>query len=362
MKKYYLVSILLIMSFALFACATSTPTPIATALPTQSPVPITQPATATAQVEDPWVEQAKAEGGQLMVYTSMNAKDLDKVLAKFKETYPFVNIQYFRDTGENVIVKGLTEAQAGQYVADVYELDSASIGGQVQTELLAPFVSPESEAYSVLLKDPGGYWTMDRINTVVVAYNTNLVDPADAPKTWEDLLDPKWRGKMAVEHTDIELLGDMASVWGQARAYVFWDGIAAQKPAIVDGHTELAEALAAGTYAISPTTYAYRIEKLKADGQPIEWVRTDPVFAFPTILSLANQAPHPATAKLFINWLLSESGQTTIRDLGRIPARPGISSDPPALTEGLNLFYTPISVTDHFAEYTEKWNNLFASE
>jgi iron(III) transport system substrate-binding protein len=203
---------------------------------------------------------------------------------------------------------------------------------------------------------------MDRINTVVIAYNTNLVAAADAPKTWDDLLDPKWQGKMAVELSDTELLGNMANAWGQARAYAFWDGIAAQKPEIVEGHTELAEALAAGTYAISPTTYAYRIEKLKADGQPIEWVRTDPVFATPSILGLAAQAPHPVTAKLFIDWLLSERGQVVIRDMGRIPARPGISSDPPALTEGLNLYYTPIAVTDHFAEYMEKWNNLFAPQ
>jgi iron(III) transport system substrate-binding protein len=152
----------------------------------------------------------------------------------------------------------------------------------------------------------------------------------------------------------------MSAAWGEEKAQAFWEGIAAQKPALVEGHTELAEAMAAGEYAISPTVYGHRVEKLKAKGQPIEWVRTDPVFAFTQSVALVAHPPHPATAKLFINWFLSESGQTVIRDLGRIPARAGFSSDPPTLTEGVNLYYTPPVSAEDYAKYAEKWNSLFA--
>jgi iron(III) transport system substrate-binding protein len=284
------------------------------------------------------------------------------VLARFKETYPFVTIDFYRDSGQIVIEKVLTEAKANQYFADIIEVDTVESYSLIQNELLAPFIAPESAAYPDNAKDSDGYWTVYRINTVVIAYNTQLVAPADVPTTWEELLDPKWQGKMAVEVSDVELLVDMAAAWGEEKTYAFWEGIAAQDPTIVEGHTELADALAAGEYAISPTVYAHRVERLKSKGQPIEWVKTDPVFAFTQSVALASHASHPATAKLFINWLLSEAGQTVIRDLGRIPARAGISSDPPALTEGLNFYYTvPVSAED-YTKYAEKWNSLFTLE
>lgn len=358
-SKFIPVTLFVSMLFVLVGCiAPATPAPTAavapTLLPTVAPTLAASP-TPTGSLED----QARAEGGQLMIYTSMNSGDLETIMTKFKEAYPFVTVENYRDTGEAVLAKGLTEKWAGKTVADVFELDAVTITSQLQEELLAPYTLPETAAYTANLKDPSNRWTVDRINTVVIAYNTNLVAPSDVPTTWNDLLDPKWKGKMAVEGSDVELLGDTVAAWGQDKAYAFWEGIAAQNPVIVSGHTELANALAAGTYAISPTLYAYRIEKLNAGKMPVAWVRTDPVFAFSTIVGLAYGAPHPATAKLFINWLLSESGQMVIRDLGRIPARPGVATNPPTLTSGLNLFYTTSSVSDNFPAYVEKWKSLF---
>jgi iron(III) transport system substrate-binding protein len=326
-----------------------TPTQVV-APPVVSPVP-----TKGTSLED----LAKAEGGQLMLYTSMNEKDSDAILAGFKEAYPFVNTAYYSDSGELVAAKVQTEAQAGQYLADAFEVDSLSSYRMQQQGLLGSYVPPESASYPANTKDVGGYGTVDRFVAVVIGYNTNLVAPADVPKTWDDLLDPKWKGKMVVEAADMELLGDMTAAWGQEKAYAFWDGIAAQQPAVISGHTELADALAAGTYSITPTVYAHRIEQLKAKGQPVEWVKSDPVFAYTQTLGITAKAPHPATSRLFINWLLSESGQTLYRDLGRIPARPGVSADPPSLTEGLNFFYTSPIVAERYDEFFKKWNELF---
>lgn len=366
------IIIVLLMATACTAAATTiepvaspTPVPTQAPAPTPTPLPTTQPEPAEpaeSSSESPLEEAAKAEGGQLMIYTSMSTEDLDVVLAQFKESYPFVTVEYHRDLGEAVTEKLLTEAKAGSHLADVVENDTIRIENLLQNNILAPFIAPESLAYPDGAKDPDGYWTSDRINTVVVAYNTQLVKPADAPTTWEDLLDPKWKDKMVVEASDIELLIDMSSAWGDEKAAAFWEGIAAQNPTIMDGHTELAEALAAGEFAISPTVYAHRVEKLKAKGQPIEWVKTDPVFAFSQSVGLAAQAPHPATAKLFINWFLSEVGQSVVRDLGRIPGRAGISSDPPTLTEGINFYYSVPVSEEVYSKYAETWNSLLGLE
>ena len=304
------------------------------------------------------IDEAKSEGGDLMIYTSMNIDDLEQILEKFEEAYPFTNTDYYRADGSNVIQKALLENQSGQTFADVFETESFEVYRLQEVGLLQPYIAPESDAYPAQAKDADGYWTVDRINTVVIGYNTNLVDQANAPKTWEDLLDPKWKGEIGVEANDVELLAGMVNAWGEQEAYQFWEGIAALEPGIIDGHTELAELVSAGEFAISPNLYAYRIEKLKEKGAPIDWVKTDPVIAFTQLLAMAADAPHPATARLFINWLLSEEGQSALRDLGRIPNRPGVKVDPPELIEGLNLLYTVPSWAENYDEYAEKWKSL----
>ncbi len=356
--KYKLLSVILFatMLMSLAGCAAPAPTGAALPEPTETVAP---PPPANPVVTSPMEEAARAEGGQFMLYTSMNQNDSDAILAAFKQAYPFVNAAYYSDSGEKLAVKVQTEAQAGQYLADAFELDSLSTFRMRKQGLLDAFVPPESETYPAYAKDAAGLGTVDRFVAVVIGYNTNLVSPADAPKTWNDLLDPKWKGKIVVEANDMELLGDMTAAWGQDKAYALWDGIAAQQPAVISGHTEVADALASGSYSVTPTVYAHRIEQLKAKGKPVEWVKTDPVFAYSQTVSLAAKAPHPATAKLFINWLLSEAGQTTYRDLGRLPARPGISTDPPSLTEGVNFFYSSPLVVERYDEFTAKWNSLF---
>ena len=304
------------------------------------------------------IEAANAEGGELMLYTSINIDDLEQILGKFEERYPFTNTDYYRARGEDVIRKSMTEAQTGQHFVDVFETEAFEVYRLQQAGLLQPYVAPESAAFPSDAKDPAGYWTVDRINTVVISYNTDLVDPADVPITWEDLLDSKWKGKIGVEANDVELFADMVSEWGEEKTYAYWEGIAALEPGIVDGHTVLAELVSAGEFAISPTLFGYRVEKLKAKGAPIEWVRTDPVIAYTQLLAMAADAPHPATARLFINWLLSEEGQNAYRQVGRIPSRPGIKANPPELIEGLNLIYTVPSLAANYNSYAEKWKSL----
>ncbi len=163
---------------------------------------------------------------------------------------------------------------------------------------------------------------------------------------------------VGVEVDDIELMVGMASEWGDEKTFAFWEGIAALEPGLVSGHTELAELVSAGEFAISPTLYGYRIERMKSDGAPIDWVKTDQIVAYSEMISMAADAPHPAAAKLFINWMLSEEGQMVIRDLGRIPARPGIEPDPKILIEGLELIYTVPSMAENYDYYADRWKTI----
>lgn len=339
---------LFLLLFALAACGSAEPEPIVAP----------DSAETTMSLED----AARQEGGDLMVYTSMNIDDLEVVLDRFKSAYPFVETEYYRAGGDEVIQKALIESQAGQVFADVFETQAFEVYRLREAGLLQPFAAPEGDAYPDSARDPDGYWNTSRLVTVVIGYNTDLVDSADAPAAWDDLTDPKWQGRMGVEASDVELLANMVEAWGEERSYALWEGIAAQQPAIIDGHTELAELLAAGEFAISPTLYGHRVERLKANGAPIEWINADLNVAYTSLVAMAADAPNPATARLFINWLLSEDGQTAIRDVGRIPARPGVESDPPELTAGLELTYSSPALAAEYNTYADRWNALFGLE
>lgn len=342
--------------------APATQAPATQAPATQAPAtqaPATQVPEATATTAGPMTAEelaaaAEAEGGELMIYTSMNVDDLEVVLEEFQKTYPFVKTEYYRASGEDVIARAMTEAQAGQHFADVFETNAFEVYRLMQEDLLEAFDAPERAAYADNAKDPDGFWTVDRINLVVIAYNTDLVKGDDIPTGYDDLLDPKWKGKIAIEPSDVELYADMVGAWGQEKTQAFWEGIAANEPQLVDGHTELAEFMVAGEFALSPTVYGHRVTKLQDDAAPIDWVKTDPVFAFTQLLALAKDAPHSATGKLFVNWLLSEAGQTVIMDLKRVPARPGVDD----LLEGLNAYYTVPSLAEDYNDYLEAWQSL----
>jgi len=357
-------SLLMTILFFVSACSQASTAGITNGGPGSEPtVDITHPVDVLDVADEEQLEEAaRAEGGEVMIYTSITIDDLEVILSEFKEAYPFTNPSYYRASGDDVIQKSMTEAKTGQVFADVFETESFEVYRLMQAGLIQPFISSESEIYPPQAKDASGYWTVDRMNPVVIGYNTELVDPEDVPTSWEDLLDPKWKGLMGVEANDVELLAGMASVWGEARTFEFWEGIAAQDPGIIDGHTELAELISAGEFAIAPNLYSYRVEKLKAEGAPIDWVRTDPIVTFSNILAMAADAPHPATAKLFINWLLSEEGQIVYRELGRIPGRPGIQPDPPTLVEGLNLVFTVPAMAKDYDTYAEKWRTILNLE
>ncbi|NIO69032.1 MAG: extracellular solute-binding protein, partial [Anaerolineae bacterium] len=181
------------------------PTPAPTPVP---PTPTPEPAAPTdtpVPPEPPSLEEAAKEEGALMVYTSMNIDDLEPILAKFMEKYPFIKAEYYRASGEDVLAKASTEAKAGQHFADVLEGADLQIFQAVKEGLVAPYVSPEVAAYPEGASDPNGMWTVSRVNAVVIAYNTELVKPEEAPKSYEDLLDPKWQGKIGVEQDDVAL-------------------------------------------------------------------------------------------------------------------------------------------------------------
>lgn len=357
-RMFVVVMLVILATLLLASCATPAPTlaptqppapkppeatkapeptkpPAATAAPTSAPAATTAPTAAPAVS---LLDAAKKEG-KLMIYTSLNAEEFDTVVAVFAKKYPDIKVEFFRGDSEGVTQKALTEFRANTFIPDILETNDINISQLISAGVIGTYQSPETKNYPPGASDPDGYFTAARINLDVIAYNTNLVKKEDAPKKLEDLLDPKWAGKIALEADDWAMIAYTGKVMGDAKAQEFWTKLAAQKPRVVKGHTELANFLVAGEFAVSPNVYAHRVLSLQDKKAPIDWVRTDPVYAFPHVISLAKNATHPNAAKVFIDWYLSVEGQEALVAAGRIPARPGVKTKPAGLLEGIKIFY-----------------------
>ncbi len=137
--------------------------------------------------------------------------------------------------------------------------------------------------------------------------------------------------------------------------------LAAQNFLMRKGHTLLAQLVAAGETALATVVYSNRVERMKAHGAPIDWMR----FKGPTItainaIAIPEKAPHPNSARLFVDFVLSKDGQALLRGLRRIPARPDVFPDPPTLTEGLNLYPArPEGMIENYHQTVARFDEIF---
>lgn len=329
MKQLMLLVVLVLAGTS--CTATNAPAPVGT-LTAIAPTAAPSPAPNLAQVE-----AAKKEA-KLTIYTSL--AEIAALATEFNIAYPEIRIEYFQGNSEQVSARVISEYRANTFNVDVIDDIDVSLIQLLSAGVLGQYKSPELGSYPPTAYDKDGAYATDGANLLVIAYNTNHVAKELAPKTWDDLLDPKWFGQIAVEPDDYPLLAYSTLAWGEARSQDFWRRFSTRNIKTIKGHIELANALANGNIAVSPTVYAHRIEALKQDKMPVEWVRTDTIFQAPTLVGIAKNPKNPNAARVFIDWLLSAAGQQSVSNLGRISVRPGIKTKPEGMLSGLNIYYS----------------------
>ena len=264
------------------------------------------------------VESAKKEG-KLVWYTSMAIDTSKPLLDAFEKEYPFVKTDLVRAGEEQLMNRIMTETRAGKWNFDA--ISTSSISVLTERHILTPYLAPERDAFMDLFKDPQGYWTGIFVNNLVLAYNTRMVAPKDAPRNYTELLDPKWKGQMLMDSTDYDWFGTLATVWGREKTIQFMQRLAHQEPMWRRGHGLTAQLLGAGETALA-WAYSFRIERMKRDGAPVDWVDTfDPIVVTISGMGLSAKAANPNAAKLLINFATSKKGQEMVREMRRIPAR-----------------------------------------
>ena len=262
-------------------------------------------------------ESAKAEN-EVVLYSSLNNEQIVTLVDAFKKKYPFIKPSFYRGTSERVLQRALTEAKAARYAVDVFTSAGFQLELLKESGLTQKFVPAEAAAYDEGFKDPEGHWVNVHSLLNTMAYNTQLVRPGEAPKKYEDLLASKWKGK-SVNLQDPEWYVNLQRRMGKAKAINFLRALAAQQPALRDGHNITAQLLAAGEFQVVSNTYAHIVARTKAQGGPVQYVFDEPVITYIHPVALAKFAPHPNAGKLLMSFILSSEGQKMLRDQGRIP-------------------------------------------
>ena len=267
---------------------------------------------------------ADAAGGEREVvwYTAMNTPDAAPLRRRFREKYPELNLTILRQPGEKIRTRILTEMRAGKFFWDVVSFNHLDMDALAQEGLLAAYASPETRSgFPRGAVDPEGRWAAIYVRQYVIGYNTRSVQQSEAPKSWEDLLAPKWKERFAMDESDVEWYAAMLDYLGGEKGAAFMQALARQNPQFRRGHSLLARLLIAGDFPLA-LVHAAEMDEARQAGAPVDWVKTlDPVITSPSQVAVSARAPHPTGARLLVDLLLSTEGQALIRDRGRVPAR-----------------------------------------
>ncbi len=269
---------------------------------------------------DKLVSMAQEEG-EFNLYTSMTSDVAEAVTEAFSDEFD-VDVNLYRAGSETVLQRILQEQKARFYGNDAVETNATEMFAFSQEGLLAEVKSERRE----LVPEAGRFegWTATRFNLFVPSWNTDLVKKGEEPKSWEDLADPKWDGKLSMEIADYDWYLTLYGYWkkqGKSTDEIdkLFAGMA-DGAKIVKGHTVQGELMSAGQFAVTASNYSYLVERVKADGAPVEYKPfVEPVIARPNGIGLMKNAQHPAAALLFADWLLEE-GQKVLVDEGLTPS------------------------------------------
>jgi iron(III) transport system substrate-binding protein len=278
------------------------------------------------KADESLISGAKKEA-KLVLYTSNNSRDVQPIFAAFRKKYPFIDTQSLDANCPELAERFLSEERAGQHLADVIACDSWDTERFKKENLLARYLAPSAKNFPQGLKDPEGYWATDNYTFFVLGYNKTLVNEKEVPKTWFDLVDPKWQGKVAVPLMEHRLYAGWEQRLGEEKARQLVEGLKKQKLLLRKGHSQIANFLAAAEFPMA-IAFAHHVEQAKKNGAPVDWVKTlDPLPANVRGVAVSAKAPHPNAGRLFIDFYLSKESQQIIASRwGKVPGNPDVPS------------------------------------
>ena len=271
---------------------------------------------------------AKKEG-MLQFYTTIPPEYLKPIIDAFEKKYG-IKVDVWRARSEAVLQRVMAEARGGRWTVDVVESISPPMEALYREKLTQEVRSPEHKNLIDGVLPAHREWAPTLIFIFVQAYNTARIRKDELPKTYADLLDPKWKGKLSIEASDHEwfysVMRDMDAKQGEGSGLKFFRELVANGLSTRVGHPLLVNLTASGEVPLALTVYQYSPEQLKKKGAPIDWFAIEPAVAISDGMAVMKKAPHPHAALLFYDYLLGEEGNRQIAKLGYAPTNRHLES------------------------------------
>jgi iron(III) transport system substrate-binding protein len=288
--------------------------------------------------QDARLEAAKKEG-KVVWYTSLALTSAEKVAKLFEAAYPGIKVEVHRTGSERILQRVMQELQANLKIADVVHTSDA--GHYVllkDKKLLMKYTPAGIDGFPAAFKDKDGYHYGLRATVNVIAYNTKIIPAAEAPKTWKDLLDPKWKGKLVTAHPGYSgVIATHVLALVQLHGWDYFKQLAQNKPMLVQSAVDPSGIVASGERPIAADGGDYTFYQVKKKGNPVEIVF--PKEGVPLVVSpsaITSFAPHPNAAKLFTDFIFSRELQQVLADSeGLYTGHPDVKypADRPKLSE-----------------------------
>lgn len=282
------------------------------------------------------IAKAKAER-QLVWYTGMVVNQVVRPLVeKFQAKYG-IEVRYATTGDSDTVLKITSQARAGRMEADLFDSPGTSIPPLSKAGLIEPFAPEALAKYAATFKPQSRLYSGIYSLYLTTTYNTDLVKAAEAPKTFADLLDPKWRGKMVWTDTraisgPAGFIGNVLSVMGQDKGMAYLRELSKQKIVREPGNQRvILDKVISGQYAIGLMTYNHHAVISRAKEAPVAWVKMEPLVANLGVIALVKNAPHPNAAKLFLEFMFSDDGQKVIAEAGYPPGNPDVPPKDPSI-------------------------------
>ncbi len=307
---------------------------------------------------------AKKEGKLLWYSTLIVNQALRPIKESFEKKYPFIQIEYYRADSDQLAQKMIAEYQAKRF--DVDTLDGTSTIVLIKKAgYLQRFFSPQLNDYPANLKGADGYWAVPNVYFMTLGYNTKLVKPNEVPKSMNDLLDSKWKGKMVWSTSGGSgapiFIGNTLMTMGQEKGMAYLRSLARQDVAkTTASNRAVLDMVIAGEYAIAINIFNYHAVISQKAGAPVDWQALEPVPGQVKTLGLAKNAPHPHASMLLIDFLISKDGQKLLQELDYLPAHPEVPAKTPNLKPGGGKF-TQVNYIgpEVLFEKEQQWSDLF---
>ena len=299
------------------------------------------------------IAAAAKKEGELTLYTTIAEKDLPAIVKPFEQKHG-IKVNVWRAGTDKVLQRAVSEAKARRYTVDAVHFGAPEMEALSREKILVAVSSPVHRDLQAGSVPAHRQWAATLLSVWVQAYNTNLVKKADLPKTYKDLLDPKWKGKLGIEVKDDDWFATVVHLTGteeQGLKY-FRDLVAVNGISPRQGHTLLNNMVVSGEVPLALTVYNYMPEQAKKKGAPIDWFAIEPAVARANAIGVAKNAPHPNAALLFYEYMLGPDGQNAMVGVDYVPTNTKVASP----LKGVKIVTTdPVRSLDESA----KWSKLF---